>query len=124
MDQEDSIIILDQESTDYDSTDHDSSMASGNLSGSTITDDADELLLSDNESLIEILDEDLEIVDIEVEEKIGNQVDTIQRLVEAFSPEKKELEIIFDSAEEKLRKEEETLKKYLEDLEELKAWGL
>ena len=108
MDKEDSIIILDQESTD-------SSIISCNESFSSINDD--ELLLHDNDPSFEILEEDLEIVEIEAEEKVTIEVKRIEKEVEAFSPQRKEVEVIFDSAEKKLSKEEETLMKYLEEIE-------
>ena len=98
MDQEYDIITLDQ-------------------SVSSINDD--ELLLSDYESSIEILEEDLDIVEIEVEEKITKEVNKIQKEVEVLSHEIKEVEVIFDFAEEELRKEQEALEKHLEEVKEI-----
>ena len=109
MDQDDSIIILDDESTN-------SSLDFGNKSVSSIIDD--ELLLNDSSSF-EILEQDLEIVEVEVEEKVTSEVNRIQKEVEAFSPERKEVEVIFDLAEEKLRRDEEALKKFFEEFEEI-----
>ena len=105
---DDSIIILDQESTD-------SSIVSCNETLPSINDD--ELLLDDNDYSLEILEEDLEIVDIEVDEKFTIEVNRIEKEVEAFSPERKEVEVLFNSAEEKLRRDEEAFKKYLEEIE-------